>query len=296
LLASRLGAQAELRFLGDVASGAFDVEPVHAVDWLRIADLVSRYSDLPLGTIDASVIACVERLGVDESPRSTAATSLSSRHIVSWPSCPSPLARRCGQDRSHPGVSVSTMPGRPAVLGRSRFLVSLVDIGGQVWRTKNRPQRTDRLRHKLILRRTLLEAVQLLPIRRRLVSRTVVAMTGELSFFELGVGDTGRAREFYSSLFGWEFVDQGGGATIETPNIPGGLHGGDQGASPLVFFRVDDLDDALARVRALGGALSDDLGGADPDTVARFGRFALCVDDQGSSFGLHEPPRETHRA
>jgi ABC-type tungstate transport system substrate-binding protein len=32
LLASRLGPQAELRFLGDVASGAFDVEPVHAVD------------------------------------------------------------------------------------------------------------------------------------------------------------------------------------------------------------------------------------------------------------------------
>lgn len=133
-------------------------------------------------------------------------------------------------------------------------------------------------------------------IRRRLVSRTVVAMTGELSFFELGVGDAGQAREFYSSLFGWEFVDQGGGATIETPNIPGGLHGGDQGASPLVFFRVDDLDDALARVRALGGKLSNDLGGADPDSVARFGRFALCVDDQGSSFGLHEPPRETHRA
>jgi uncharacterized protein len=66
LLASRLGIQAELRFLGDVASGAFDVEPVHAVDWLRVADLVSRYADLPLGTVDASVIACAERLGVDE--------------------------------------------------------------------------------------------------------------------------------------------------------------------------------------------------------------------------------------
>jgi len=56
LLSSRLGAQAELSFLGDVASGAFDVEPVHAVDWLRIADLVGRYRDLPLGTVDASVI------------------------------------------------------------------------------------------------------------------------------------------------------------------------------------------------------------------------------------------------
>jgi hypothetical protein len=24
---------------------------------------------------------------------------------------------------------------------------------------------------------------------------------------------------------------------------------------------------------------------------ARFGQFALCKDDQGSSFGLHQPPR-----
>ncbi|WP_206442991.1 type II toxin-antitoxin system VapC family toxin [Candidatus Protofrankia californiensis] len=66
LLGSRLGASAELRFLADMASGAFDVEPVHATDWLRIADLVNRYRNLPLGTVDSSVIACAERLGVDE--------------------------------------------------------------------------------------------------------------------------------------------------------------------------------------------------------------------------------------
>lgn len=66
LLGTRLSAQAELRFLGDLASGAFDVEPVHTADWLRIADLVNKYRDLPLGTVDASVVACAERLGVDE--------------------------------------------------------------------------------------------------------------------------------------------------------------------------------------------------------------------------------------
>ena len=116
-------------------------------------------------------------------------------------------------------------------------------------------------------------------------------MNGELSFFELGVRDAGRAREFYGGLFDWEFADEGGGVTIETPNVPGGLHGDDPGASPYVFFRVDDLDAALARVRRLGGATRDDLVGDDPDTVARFGRFVLCRDDQGSSFGLHQPAR-----
>jgi predicted enzyme related to lactoylglutathione lyase len=116
-------------------------------------------------------------------------------------------------------------------------------------------------------------------------------MNGELSFFEIGVGDAGRAREFYGRLFGWEFVDEGNGATIETPNVPGGLHGGDAGASPYLFFRVDDLDAAEARVRELGGEVDGSVGGEDPDTAARFGRFVLCKDDQGSSFGLHEPPR-----
>jgi uncharacterized protein len=116
-------------------------------------------------------------------------------------------------------------------------------------------------------------------------------MYGELSFFELGVADLSRARDFYGSLFGWDFAEEGNGATIETPNIPGGIHPGDEGASPYVFFRVDDLDAALARVRELGGEVGDYVSQEDPDSVARFGRFVLCKDDQGSGFGIHQPPR-----
>ncbi len=61
LISTRLGTEAEVRFLGDLAQGLFAVEPVHAVDWLRIAELVAKYRDLPLGTADASVIAAAER-------------------------------------------------------------------------------------------------------------------------------------------------------------------------------------------------------------------------------------------
>lgn len=66
LLGSRLGYEPEVRFLGDLASGAFHVEPVAALDWLRIAELVAKYRDLPLGTVDASVVAAAERLGLRE--------------------------------------------------------------------------------------------------------------------------------------------------------------------------------------------------------------------------------------
>jgi uncharacterized protein len=66
LLASRLGWQAEVRFLGDLAAGNFVIEPVHPADPLRIAKLVATYHDLPLGTVDASVIAAAERHGITE--------------------------------------------------------------------------------------------------------------------------------------------------------------------------------------------------------------------------------------
>jgi predicted nucleic acid-binding protein len=66
LIATRLGTVAEVRFLGDLAAGVFAVAPVEPADWLRIAELVSRYRDLPLGTVDASVVATAERLGVVE--------------------------------------------------------------------------------------------------------------------------------------------------------------------------------------------------------------------------------------
>lgn len=66
LLATRLGTESEVRFLGDLAGGSFTVAPVDAADWLRIAELVARYRDLPLGTVDASVVAAAERLGIKE--------------------------------------------------------------------------------------------------------------------------------------------------------------------------------------------------------------------------------------
>ncbi len=63
---TRLGAEPEVRFLGDIAGGAFTVEPVAVGDWLRIAELVARYRSLPLGTVDASVVTTAERLGITE--------------------------------------------------------------------------------------------------------------------------------------------------------------------------------------------------------------------------------------
>jgi predicted enzyme related to lactoylglutathione lyase len=116
-------------------------------------------------------------------------------------------------------------------------------------------------------------------------------MAGEVAFFELGVEDVQRGRAFYEGLFGWRFEPgPGEGFMIGAGNVPGGMHGGDKGAAPYLFFRVEDMEAALERVRELGGSVDElDVEG-DADSVARFGRFKLCRDDQGSPFGLHQPP------
>jgi predicted nucleic acid-binding protein len=66
LLGSRAGPEHEVRFLGDIDAGELLIEPAAATDWFRIAELVWAYRDLPLGTVDASVVVAAERLGVTE--------------------------------------------------------------------------------------------------------------------------------------------------------------------------------------------------------------------------------------
>lgn len=63
-LETRVGSDVEARFLGLLAEGFFLSAPIEPGDWLRIAELVWRYRDLPLGTVDASIVAVAERLDI----------------------------------------------------------------------------------------------------------------------------------------------------------------------------------------------------------------------------------------
>ncbi len=65
LLSDRIGAHAELAFVGSLAAGELVVEPVLDSDWGRIAELIEQYIDLPLGMVDASVVALAERRGLE---------------------------------------------------------------------------------------------------------------------------------------------------------------------------------------------------------------------------------------
>jgi predicted nucleic acid-binding protein len=66
LLAREAGSRAEAAFLTSLADGDMEVVDLERDDWRRAADLVVRYRDLPLGAVDACVVAVAERLGLAE--------------------------------------------------------------------------------------------------------------------------------------------------------------------------------------------------------------------------------------
>lgn len=63
MIGRRLGPGAEAAFLRTLAT--YEVEGPSTDDLPGIADLVERYADLPLGTVDASVAVLADRLGTD---------------------------------------------------------------------------------------------------------------------------------------------------------------------------------------------------------------------------------------
>jgi hypothetical protein len=103
--------------------------------------------------------------------------------------------------------------------------------------------------------------------------------------FEIPAADTAKAREFWGSLFVWEFeaypgpseyhmarVDERSGVAIS--NMEPGKRG------TRAYFDVDDINTGAARVRELGGEADE------PMPVPSMGWFSTCRDPHGNEFGL----------
>jgi predicted nucleic acid-binding protein len=66
LIERRLGAEHEAVFIDLFAVGTLEVVDVEPADYTRIGELLRKYADFPLGTVDSSVVALAERLGLRE--------------------------------------------------------------------------------------------------------------------------------------------------------------------------------------------------------------------------------------
>ncbi len=66
LIEREAGPRAEAAFAQSLAEEQFEVIDLLPTDWSRVAELLRTYADLPLGIVDASVVAVTERLKIVE--------------------------------------------------------------------------------------------------------------------------------------------------------------------------------------------------------------------------------------
>src|SRR3954447_11742872 len=105
-------------------------------------------------------------------------------------------------------------------------------------------------------------------------------MSGNPVYFVVTAPDAERAQHFFGAVVGWEVApgNAPGASHITNVSPPGGLAGGAAGP-PRLYFQVDDIDAAVARVRELGGE-------AGELQRSQAGTYADCRDDQGVEFSL----------
>jgi len=124
-------------------------------------------------------------------------------------------------------------------------------------------------------------------LRRKVVAHDERSeMAGQMVHVEIPAGDTVKAREFWSGLFGWQFEEYAGSPTeyymtrfSETQGGAIGAADGDTRGARL-YFDVDDINEANARVRELGGEAADAM------PVPGMGWFSFIKDTEGNEFGL----------
>ncbi len=105
--------------------------------------------------------------------------------------------------------------------------------------------------------------------------------------FESPADEIPRARRFYEGLFGWKF-DQYAGTdywSITTSGehpVGGGLLKRRSPEHPVTnYVDVPSVDDYVRKVESLGGRLL-----MPKMAVPRMGWFAVCIDTEGTPFGL----------
>jgi uncharacterized protein len=112
-------------------------------------------------------------------------------------------------------------------------------------------------------------------------------MPGQIVHIEIPADDTGKGREFWGGLFGWQFEQFPGGGPSEYHMTRIGeqqgaaisnMESGKQGTR--AYFDVDDINAGAARVKELGGEADDAM------PVPNMGWFSTCRDPHGNEFGL----------
>jgi uncharacterized protein len=120
---------------------------------------------------------------------------------------------------------------------------------------------------------------------------------GSFSWAELATTDAAAAKKFYTSLFGWTFVDSPAGPDMIYTRLQ--LRGKDvgalyeqqkeqreQGVPPnwMSYVTVESADATAAKAKELGGTVM-----MQPFDVMELGRMAIIQDPTGAVFSIWQP-------
>ncbi|MEH6664144.1 MAG: VOC family protein [Brevundimonas sp.] len=110
-------------------------------------------------------------------------------------------------------------------------------------------------------------------------------MSTALGYFTIDTPDIDRARAFFGEVFGWTFDEASSHETyahVADAGVPFGFVKGEHRDFSHLYFQVDDIDSACARITARGGKSAVPAAG-------KSGRSVKVSDDQGVSFSLWQP-------
>jgi predicted enzyme related to lactoylglutathione lyase len=129
------------------------------------------------------------------------------------------------------------------------------------------------------------------------MSKSKKKMAANIVWFEIPADDVGRARKFYSGLFGWKInqfpqmadywhIDTGG--SDDSPD--GGMMTRKHPEQPITnYILVESVVKHMAKVKKLGGEVC-----LAKTAVPQMGYFAVCKDTEGNTFALWEMDKSAH--
>jgi predicted enzyme related to lactoylglutathione lyase len=112
---------------------------------------------------------------------------------------------------------------------------------------------------------------------------------GKICYIEIPTTDVQQSADFYAAVFGWTIrtrtdgsrsFDDGVGEVSGTWRVDRPVRREAPGI--LTHIMVDDIQATIARVKANGGVIVQDVGADDPEITAWF------TDPSGNQFGLYQ--------
>ena len=123
------------------------------------------------------------------------------------------------------------------------------------------------------------------------MSKSKKKVPANIVWFEIPADDVGRARKFYSALFGWKINKFPGmndywhietGGSDDTPD--GGMMPRKHPEQPITnYILVESVTKHMTKVKKLGGEVC-----LAKTPVPQMGYFAVCKDTEDNAFALWE--------